>query len=257
MLDVLWTPLVIFAIWVYIGLNVFRYKFFKYKDEEKSLILFILFRVIVISIMVTYFFLTFREYVFYCQMKLFWYFVVFIGVAVLEIIYSYNLYDIEDFILFGIVAFGLLYFVLNIILGCILSMEIYEDINKKYIESSTKKYDIIIEGNEKIKNEDFCYGIETYREDGVFYYAFYYLSEDEDEKILEHEVVNQSELKGKVIILEEGENPYFEKITQKYTNKEEIEKKEYIESVSYRLYSSLSDFHGQISEKITTDHEKE
>ena len=91
MLDVLWTPLVVFSIWSYIGLNVFRYKHFDYNDEGKSLILFILFRVIVISVLITYLFLSFNDYVFYCQLKLYFYFVSIIGIIGVEMMYSYFL----------------------------------------------------------------------------------------------------------------------------------------------------------------------
>ena len=93
MFDILWTPIIVFSLWTYIGLNVFRYRYFQYKRYDKSLILFVIFRVVVLAALITYLFLSFNDYVFYCQMKLYFYFVSIIGIIGVEMMYSYFLDD--------------------------------------------------------------------------------------------------------------------------------------------------------------------
>lgn len=36
MLDILWTPIIVFSLLAYVAFNIFRYKHFDYKDEGKN-----------------------------------------------------------------------------------------------------------------------------------------------------------------------------------------------------------------------------
>ena len=248
MLDVLWTPLIVFSLWIYIALNIFRYKFFEYKDEEKSCILFVIFRVIVLAIIITYLFSTFNEYVFYCQMKLFWYFFALIGITLCEFIYSLSIG--EDFYNFLLMFSSLIMAYIAIIsISLIITLNILDFyVNRQAIDSSVKKYEIIPrnkENDKNLENENTFFGILGYEENGKYYYSYYYLSEDTKEMI--RETIDESDLDGNIKVLDEGEQPYIESIKEGYINREEIDKKTHDGEVKYKIYAPLSEFHGEYS----------
>ena len=246
MLDVLWTPLVVFSIWAYIGLNVFRYKHFDYNDEGKSLILFILFRVIVISVLITYLFLSFNDYVFYCQLKLYFYFVSIIGIIGVEMMYSYFLNEYFNPEIQIIIILVSCYILLNLISFFITWSIVRHNNNNQYLDTITTKYEIITddEKNTKYKNKtDEIFGIEGYRKDGVYYYSFYYIEKDGK---LSHESFDEPTIKDNIYIIDEGKIPYIEITVEQYiANKEELEKTIIDGNKSYKLYAPKSVFHGE------------
>lgn len=245
MLDVLWTPLVVFSIWAYIGLNVFRYKHFDYNDEGKSLILFILFRIIVISVLIAYLFLSFNDYVFYCQLKLYFYFVSIIGILGVEMMYSYFLNEYFNPEIQIIIISVSCYILLNLI-SFLITLSIVRNNNNQYLDTITTKYEIITddEKNIKYKNKtDEIFGIEGYRKDGVYYYSFYYIEKDGK---LSHESFDEPTIKDNIYIIDEGKIPYIEITVEQYiANKEELEKTIIDGNKSYKLYAPKSVFHGE------------
>ena len=251
MLDVLWTPLIVFSLWAYIGLNVFRYKYFEYKSNVKSLILFVIFRIIVISALITYLFLSFNDYVFYCQMKLFWYFVSLIFILILEFIYSLFSESGDDFgdLLFAYIFATLIYsFVTALSLAVTLAVLDKLPVNKIEVDSNVTQYNIVQYKDTSIESEEQYFGIEGYRDDGDYYYSLYYVSNDDGNEI-EHLEINEKDLDGKVVILEEGKTPYVEKHVMKYKNREELDQTEiHVDDdkhAKYKIYAPLSQFHGE------------
>jgi len=254
MLDVLWTPLIVFSLWSYIGLNIFRYKYFDYKEEGRNSILFIVLRVIVISTLILYLLLSFKSYVFYCQMKLFWYFVTLIGIVLSEFIYSLFWDDdlLDAYFFLGIIYIGVSAMSLIITLHVL-----NHNVNREIVDTSTIRYEIITEDKNNVDSkenvEDF-YGILGYvDDDGKYYYSCYYLSKDEEEMI--HVTLNEKDLNGNIKVLKEGEKPYIEIITEKYTNKEELEKKVYDnnDNAKYIISAPLSVFHGEFNNEEVSE----
>ena len=249
MFDILWTPIIVFSLWAYIGLNVFRYKYFEYKRKDKSLILFIIFRIIVISALITYLFLSFNDYVFYCQMKLFWYFISIIGIIGVEMMHSYFLDEYFGEAIPIIFSFVFLYIGINAISWTVMFFAL-KDINKQLLDTITVKYEILLddEKNTKYKNKtDQFFGIEGYRDDGEYYYSFYYL--DKDGK-LSHESIDETSIKDNIYIIDEDKMPYIEVTLDQYVaNKEKLEKTIKEENKSYKLYAPKSAFHGEFNGK--------
>ena len=249
MFDILWTPIIVFSLWAYIGLNVFRYKYFEYKRRDKSLILFILFRIIAISALITYLFLSFNDHVFYCQMKLFWYFISIIGIIGVEMMYSYFLDEYFGEAIPIIFSFVFLYIGINAISWTVMFFAL-KDINKQLLDTITVKYEILLddEKNTKYKNKtDQFFGIEGYRDDGEYYYSFYYLEKDGK---LSHESIDETSIKDNIYIIDEDKIPYIEVTLDKYVaNKEKLEKTIKEKNKSYKLYAPKSAFHGEFNGK--------
>lgn len=245
MLDILWTPIILFSLWAYIGFNIFRYNHFEYKNEGKNLILFILFRVIVIGALVAFLFLSFKGYVFYNQMKLFFYFILLFAIAFEEFMYSFFLYDTEFFIIFGILLFGFVFLTIN----CPIGFAVYH-MNREEVDPEVTKYDIVTSDDTKNdKDNKDIFGIEGYRKNEEFYYSFYYI--EEDEKIV-HEDLKEQELKDNIYIID-GDNAYFEKKKKMYIDKEQINKVPYDDGVVYGIYAPKSAFHGEFSNQIVPE----
>ena len=249
MFDILWTPIIVFSLWAYIGLNVFRYKYFEYKRRDKSLILFLIFRIIVIAALITYLFLSFNDYVFYCQMKLYFYFISIIGIIGVEMMYSYFLDEYFGEAIPIIISFVFVYIGINAISWTIMFFALRE-INKQLLDTITVKYEILLddEKNTKYKNKtDQFFGIEGYRDDGEYYYSFYCLEKDGK---LSHESIDETSIKDNIYIIDEDKMPYIEVTLDQYVaNKEKLEKTIKEENKSYKLYAPKSAFHGEFNGK--------
>ena len=249
MLDVLWTPLVVFSLWSYIGLNIFRYKMFEYKDEGKKLSLFILFRFIVVFSLVVYMFLSFNDYVFYCQIKLFFFFVSIIGIVILEFIFSIDLVQKEDVsVFFTDFLIWILYILCNAVI-LFLVLCCVELFNKKEVEPKITTYQVITTKQEE-KNSNTMFGIQGVASDSNFSYSFfYYVNEG---KNIEHKIIDESDLAENITILPEGESPYVEELIPQYVNVEEINKtvKENKNgNITYRIFTPLSELHGDVKDE--------
>ena len=251
MFDILWTPLIVFSLWAYIDLNIFRYKYFEYKDEGKSLALYILFRVIVIAGLLTYLFLSFNTYVFYCQMKLFWYFVSIIFILLLEFIYSLCFIEsayFDDLVIAYIFVTLVYSFLTALSFAVTLTILDKYHMNKIEVDSNVTQYNIVQYKDTNKESEKQYFGIEGYRDDGDYYYSLYYVSNDDGNEI-EHLEINEKDLDGKVVILEEGKTPYLEKHIMKYKNREDLDQTEiHVDDdkyAKYKIYAPLSQFHGE------------
>lgn len=235
MLDFLWTPIIVFSLLAYVAFNIFRYKHFDYKDEGKNLFLFILIRVIVIGILVAFLCLSFNGYVFYNQMKLFFFFTTLTAITVEEFLFSFLDGDLDYFFIFGIFIFGLFFIFIN----CPIGFTVYHS-SREEVDPIVTKYDIVT-SNDSNSN---IFSIEGYRTEDEYHYSFYYMLKDGQ---MVHEDIKEKELDGVII---NDDKAYFQKKEKMFIDKEQINKVPYNVGVDYSIYAPISAFHGEFSDNF-------